>query len=109
MRRLSHSAAIAGALVTLGVGTAASAVAAPDVSAIVNSTCSYDQVMAALNAQAPDVAKDIAGTPATGFIRQLVAAPPAKRRQMIASVEGIPEVQQETSLILQVAADCARY
>ncbi|MBI3227428.1 MAG: hemophore-related protein [Mycolicibacterium cosmeticum] len=109
MRRLGRSVVVVGVLATLGVGTAASAVAAPDVSAIVNSTCSYDQVMAALNAQAPDVAKDIAGTPATGFIRQLVVAPPAKRRQMIASVEGIPEVQQETSLILQIAGNCARY
>ncbi len=109
MRRLSQSGVFVAALLTVGVGTAASATAAPDLSAIINSTCSYEQVMAALNAQAPDVAKDIAGTPATGFIRQLVAASPAKRRQMIASVQGIPEVQQETSLILQIAGSCAQY
>jgi hemophore-related protein len=84
--------------------------AAPGDEAIVNSTCTYPQVMAALNAQDPAAAGQVNANPmATGWLQSLVAAPPAKRQQMIDSVRGIPQVQQNVGLISSVASSCNNY
>ncbi len=84
--------------------------AGPDVSPIINSTCSYAQVMAALNAQSPDVANQVSANPvATVWLQQLIASPPSQRRQMIQQVQGVPAVQQYSSLIFQVAGTCNNY
>ena len=59
---------------TAGAGIAS---AAPDVSAIVNSTCTYPQVMAALNAQSPQMAKQISGNPAANaWLQALINSGP---------------------------------
>jgi hemophore-related protein len=84
--------------------------AAPDVNAIVNSTCTYPQVMAALNAQNPDVANQVSSNPmATTWLQQLIASPPDGRRQMIAQAQGVPAVQQYAGLISQIANTCKNY
>ena len=51
-------ASLCGAAATLIVGSGIAS-ASPDMGSIVNSTCSYPQVMAALNAQNPDVAAQV--------------------------------------------------
>lgn len=84
--------------------------AAPDVNEIVNSTCSYPQVMAALNAQSPDVANQIsASSLATGWLQNLVASPPRQRQVMVAQVQFNPAFQPYTGLIDQVANTCNNY
>jgi hemophore-related protein len=84
--------------------------AAPDVNAIVNSTCNYGQVMAALNAQSPDAANQLSANPlATAWLQQLIAAPPDQRRTMIQQAQGLPQVQQYSPLISQVASTCKNY
>jgi hemophore-related protein len=102
-------AACAGLALSLSVG-AGIASAAPDTSAIVNSTCTYPQVMAALNDQSPGTANELNSNPiATGWLQSLVAAPPDQRAGMIQQVQGIPGLQPYLPVIYQVANSCNRY
>jgi hemophore-related protein len=98
--------ASAGAGVTalmLGSGVAG----AQPVDAIVNSTCSYGQVMSALQAQSPDVATQISNNfVVSGWLQQLVASPPDQRRLMVAQAQFVPGVPQYAPLIFQVANTC---
>ena len=109
LSRTKLAVAAAGLALSLSAG-AGIASAQPDVSAIVNSTCTYPQVMAALNAQSPDVADELNANPvAVGWLQGLVAAPPDQRRQMVQQVQGIPELQSYTPVIFQVANTCSNY
>ena len=101
--------AFAGLALSLSAG-AGIASAEPDSSAIVNSTCTYPQVMAALNAQSPDVANELNANPlAVGWLQGLVAAPPDQRQQMVQQVQGSPALQPYMPVIFQVANTCNRY
>jgi hemophore-related protein len=95
----------------LSLSTAAGiASATPDASAIINSTCTYPQVTAALNDQSPETANELNANPmASGWLQGLVAAPPDQRAQMIQQVQGIPGLQQYMAVIFQVANSCNRY
>jgi hemophore-related protein len=84
--------------------------ASPDVSPIVNSTCTYPQVMAALNAENPDAANQVTSNPiANAWLQQLVASPPSGRQAMVQQAQGVPALQQYTGLIYQVANTCNNY
>lgn len=99
-----------GAILAAALAGSAAASAAPDMSAIANSTCSYQQVVSALTAQSPDAANRLTSSPvATAWLQRLVAAPPDQRQQMIADVQGLPAMQQYTGLINQVAGSCNNY
>jgi hemophore-related protein len=101
--------AAAGLALTLGAG-AGVASATPDASAIINSTCTYPQVTAALNDQSPETANELYANPlAVGWLQGLVAAPPDQRAQMIQQVQGFPGMQQYMPVIFQVANTCNRY
>lgn len=99
----------AGLAGSLGAGTGI-AVAQPDISAVVDSTCTYPQVMAALNDQNPGVANDLNANPmATGWLRSLIDAPPAQRTTMVQQVQGDPALQSYMPVIYQVAGSCNKY
>ncbi|MET0451166.1 MAG: hemophore-related protein [Mycobacterium sp.] len=84
--------------------------AAPGDEAIVNSTCSYPQVMAALRVQSPAAADEVAGNQlANAWLQQLVASPPAQRQQMVDQARTFPQVQQNVGLISQVASTCNNF
>ena len=103
------SAGLALSLGSLGVGTGIAS-AQPDVSAIVNSTCTYPQVMAALNDQNPGVANELNASPvATNWLQSLVAAPPSQRATMVQQVQGIAALQPYMPVIFQVAGSCNGY
>ncbi len=102
-------AACAGLALSLST-PAGIASATPDVNAIVNSTCTYPQVMAALNDQSPETANELNANPiASGWLQSLVAAPPDQRAQMIQQVQGLPGLQSYMPVIAQVANSCNRY
>ncbi len=102
-------AAIGGAALALTAG-AGVASADPDISAIVNSTCSYPQVMSALNAQSPDAAKQLQSSPAAvAYLQQLIASGPQQRTEMVRQVQAIPAASQYTGLINSVAHSCNNY
>jgi hemophore-related protein len=99
----------AGLAFSLSAG-AGIASAEPDASAIINSTCTYPQVMAALNEQSPDVANELNANPlAVWWLQALVAAPPDQRGQMVQQVQGIPGLQPYIPVIFQVAQTCNNY
>ena len=90
MRNLwsTKRAAAVGSLVlmmsTAGIGLAS---AQPDLSPLINTTCSYPQIAAALNAQAPDLAQQLNDHPqAQAKLKQFLAMPIDQRQQMVQQV-----------------------
>ncbi|HZN84873.1 MAG TPA: hemophore-related protein [Mycobacterium sp.] len=105
--KLVGAAACMALALSVGAGVAH---AEPDVSAIVDSTCTYPQVIAALNDQSPETAAELNTSPiASGWLQGLVAAPPDQRAQMVQQVQGFPGIQQYLPVIFQVANSCNRY
>jgi hemophore-related protein len=84
--------------------------AAPGDAVIVNSTCTYPQVMAALNAEDPAAANTLANNPmANAFLQDLVNTPPSGRQAKIDQVRAYPAAAQFSGLISQVANTCNNY
>ena len=70
--------------------TAAAGVASAD--PIIETTCNYGQVMAALDATDPATAAQLNQSPvAQNYLRQFLAAPPPKRQQMAAQIRAMPQ------------------
>jgi hemophore-related protein len=101
--------AAAGMALSIGMG-AGIASAEPDVSAVVNTTCTYPQVIAALNAQSPTDANEFTSNLiAVSWLNQFLASPADQRRQMAQQVQSMPAFQPYTALVLQVANTCNNY
>ncbi len=101
--------AVGGLALSLTVG-AGIASADPDLGPIVNTTCSYPQVMAALNAQDPAAAAQFNASPvAQSYLRKFLASPPSQREAMAQQIASSPGAQQKFGLIQQVAATCNNY
>jgi hemophore-related protein len=102
-------AAAAGLALSLGLGSGLAS-ATPDVSSVVNTTCSYDQVIAALSDHSPDGAAEFTGSPvAVGWLHQFLGAPAPQRQQMIQQIQSIPAAAPYTALVVQVANSCNNY
>jgi hemophore-related protein len=90
-------------LLTAEVGVAS---ADPDLGPIVNTTCSYPQVISALNAQNPGFAAQVNTSPAAqSYLRQFLAAPSDQRLRMAQRVASTPGF----GLMQQVFATCNNY
>jgi hemophore-related protein len=99
------AAAVGGVAVAL---SAATGVASAD--PIVDTTCNYGQVMAALNATDPATAAQLNSSPvAQNYLRQFLAAPPAKRQQMATQIRAMPQAAQFMGTIENVAGVCNNY
>lgn len=108
MMRLSLgklAAALGGVAVAL---SAATGVASAD--PIIDTTCNYGQVMAALNATDPATAAQLNQSPAAqNYLRRFLAAPPPQRQQMAQQIRAMPQAQQFIGTIEQVAGVCQNY
>ena len=92
---------------TAGAGVAS---ADPALDPIVNTTCSYMQVMSALNAQNPVAAEQFSAYPANeSFLRQFLASPPDQRLQTAQLMQSTPGAQQNFGLIQQVFNTCNNF
>lgn len=84
--------------------------AQPDLGAIINTTCTYDQVIAALDDQHPDLAVQFAqqrgGQQA---VRSFLASSPQQRQATVAFLQGNPTAQAYFVPILDVANSCNNY
>ena len=90
-----------------GAGVAS---AAPDTSALINTTCSYDQIVAAVNAEVPDEASGINNSGMLqGLLRDFLAAPASGRESMLSRAMSNPFVQDDVGAMAQVAGSCNRY
>jgi hemophore-related protein len=105
--------AVGGGAVSLtnaGSGSSADPGPRPNEDSIVNTTCSFPQFVAALNAEDPRAAQQFAITPAAqSWVGSYLAAPPDQRRQMLRGAQSIPEAQQYIETVLRVANTCKDY
>jgi hemophore-related protein len=92
---------------TAGAGIA---FANPDLSPVINTTCSYSQIVSALNAQDPGVAAQLNDSPvAQSYLRSFLASGPDQRLEMVQQLQGISQAQQYFGLVMQVANTCSQY
>ncbi|MGV0715484.1 hemophore-related protein [Mycolicibacterium sp. XJ662] len=98
-------------LLATGAGMGAGiASAQPDIDTIVYSNCTYPQVVAALNAESPALARQLESAPAaTGWLKSLIAAGPETRRAMVAQAQATPGTEQFTPVIMRVANTCSNF
>ncbi len=76
----------------------------------VNTTCSYSQVVAAMNAQSPDTAAQFNATPmAQSFLQNFLAAPAPQREQMLQQAQGVPEAAMFVNMVGPIAKTCNKY
>jgi hemophore-related protein len=107
---LTRLAVAVASLALSSIVAAATASADPDLGPIVNTTCNYGQVMAALNAQDPAAAAQLNASPfAQSALRQFLAAPPSQRMTMAQQAESSPRAQQYFGLVQSVAATCNNF
>jgi hemophore-related protein len=100
---------VAGLLVALAAG-AGIASAEPDLGPMVNTTCSYPQVMSALNAEDPASASQFNASPMSQtYLQQFLASPPAQRQWMAGIVANQPGNQQYFGLLTTVFTTCNNY
>jgi hemophore-related protein len=98
--------------------------AAPDLSPLINTTCTYSQVVAALNAQAPNLAKELAQFPAAqSRLQNFLAAPVNQRQEILQQASaahpqwqselnqkvGLAQGQQYENTVMQIANTCNHY
>jgi hemophore-related protein len=109
-RSLTRLAAAFGGLALSLLAGAGIASADPALDTAINTTCSYPQVVAALNAQSPAAAAKFNSSPtAQGWLRSFLASPPNQRAQMAQQAEGMPGAAQYIGLIGQIATTCNNY
>ena len=92
--------------------TAAAGVASadPDLGPIVNTTCNYSQVMAALNAQNPAAAAQFNQSPvAQSYLHQFLLSPPSRRMAMAQQLASAPGAAEQFGLVQSVAATCNNF
>jgi hemophore-related protein len=111
MKKLSLKLAVAvGGLalsLTAGAGVAS---ADPDLGPIVNTTCSYEQFVAALNAQNPAAASAFNSSPRMqSGLRQFLAAPPSQRQQMAEKMASAPANRPYFGIVQQAFNTCSNY
>lgn len=90
-----------------GVGVAS---AAPDLGPLVNTTCSYSQVVAAINAQSPEAVNALNAQPiAQSTLNSFIASPAEQRQQIAQQVLATPMPQQFPVDFQRVASTCNNY
>ena len=102
------AAAVGGAAFAL---TAGSGIASADpLDPVVNTTCNYGQVMAALNATDPAAAAQLTASPAAvSYLRQFLASAPPQRLQMAHQIQAMPQAAPYFNDVLSVAGSCNNY
>jgi len=119
--RWLRSVAVVGALTTaIPLTLAVPASADPITEALVNTTCSYPQIAAALNAQAPGLAAQLNSSPQVQTnLQAFLALPTDQRQQRIAEQQAAnPQMQalmksligaKGQQQIIQVSNTCMNY
>ncbi|MGO9158770.1 hemophore-related protein [Mycobacterium sp.] len=106
---LTRLAAAVGGL-TLALTAGAAVASADPMDGVINTTCNYGQVMAALNATDPGAAAQFQQSPmAQGYLRQFLASPPPRRAQMAQQMQAMPQAAAFVGLVQQVATICNNY
>lgn len=92
---------------TAGAGAAS---ADPDLGPAVNTTCTYDQLVAALNAQDPTLAAVFDNSPdAQSGLRQFLAGSPSQRRQLAQQIVSNPDSQPYIGVLQRSFDTCNNF
>lgn len=92
---------------TAGAGVAS---ADPDLGPAVNTTCTYDQFVGALNAQDPTIAAVFSSSPEMqSGLRQFLAGSPSQRKQWAQQIASNPENQPYLGVIRGAFNTCNNY
>jgi hemophore-related protein len=109
VKSLSAKAVVAAGFVALSLA-AGTGMATADANTLANTTCSYNQIVAAVNAEVPGEASGInTNAQLQGMLRDLLAAPVAERQSMIAQAQGNFFVSDDIGAMIQVADTCSKY
>ena len=101
--------AAGGLALSLAISTGVAS-ADPDLGPLLNTTCTYPQAVAALNAQSPDAAQQFAAAPAAqAWLRSFLVANVDRRARMLQQVQNMPAAQQFEDVARQVANTCNNY
>jgi hemophore-related protein len=101
--------AVAGLTLSLTAGTGVAS-ADPDLGPAVNTTCTYDQLVAALNAQDPTIAAALNASPeAQSGLRQFLAGSPSQRRQTAQEIVSNPDVQPYIGVLQRTFDTCHNF
>ena len=107
---LAARLAVAVGGLALSLATGAGVAFADPLDSAINTTCSYSQAVAALNAQSPAAAKQFNASPAAqAWMRTFFASPADQRQQMARQAQSVPGAQQYVGLVVQIANTCNNY
>jgi hemophore-related protein len=103
------AAAVGGLALSLAAG-AGVASATPDLGPAVNTTCSYPQLVSALNAQGPEVSAGFSQSPVLqAGLRQFLASGPAQRQQMAQNMADTPAFAPYMGTVEQAFLTCNNF
>lgn len=102
------------AIASAFAGAAGTASADPDLSPVINTTCSYSQVVSALSAEDATAAAEFSASAASRMaLRGFLASPPDDRQQVLQQATAGPGaqryVQQYAGYVLQIVNVCHNY
>ncbi|WP_373194337.1 hemophore-related protein [Mycobacterium marinum] len=101
---------VAAGAFALSLSVGAGVASASPLDTVINTTCNYGQVMAALNATDPGAAAQFNASPvAQGWLHSFLASPPPRRAQMAAQLQAMPGASQYVGLVESVASSCNNY
>jgi hemophore-related protein len=102
------AAAVGGA--ALALSAAAGVASADPMDAVINTTCTYPQVIAALNATNPAAAAKFNSNPlAANMLQSFLNAPVPERQQKAQEMMASPYAAKYIGIIQQVAVVCNNY
>ena len=100
--------AVGGVAIALSAG--AGIASADPLGPIINTTCNYGQVIAALNAQSPGAAARLNASPvAQSYLQRFLASPPPQRAAMAAQIQAMPQAAAYFGIVQSVAGTCNNY
>jgi hemophore-related protein len=100
--------AIGGLAVSLTAG--AGVASADPIDTLINSTCTYQQAVAALNAESPDLAAQFNAQPmAKAQLRQFIAMNPDQRRASVQAAQSSPLWNAYIGPVMAAASNCANF
>jgi hemophore-related protein len=93
--------------VTAGAGVAS---AQPNIDAMVNSTCTYDQAIAAVNAENPTAAQYLMSSPPNlEFVRIFLGSSTDQRVSLLNQIKNNPGIDQAIPVFTQMMTTCVNY
>lgn len=97
--------------VALSLAAAAGVASAdPGLDAVINTTCSYPQAVAALNDQSPAAAAEFNDSlTVQAWLRSFLGSSPSQRQVMLQQAQSIPGAAQYMGLVVSLANTCSNY